>query len=534
MIEKRCAIYTRKSTEEGLEQEFNSLDAQHDACEAYIKSQAHEGWKLVRKQYNDGGFSGGTLKRPALRELLEDVEEGKVDVIVVYKIDRLTRSLTDFSKIMDVLDKVEASFAAVTQQFNTTTSMGRLTLNVLLSFAQFEREVTGERIRDKIAASKKKGMWTGGPPPLGYDIVDKKLVVNEKEADVIRLLFTRYLEAGNVTDLVDEFHSKGFRNKEWINKKGNRTGGRPFQRSTLYLMLQNRVYVGEIDFKGIVYKGEHKAIISRELWDAAQAQLEAHRKRKSDAKHRKSPRLLEGIICDSAGNLLSPTFSVKKGNRRYPYYVSAPTVGYRKTGAEEVFRVPAQAIEELVKDRIAAILDADVNELERCRLRKVIGRVTVHKEFVELKIDHGVSGVHVTRLEGCGDQIVVNQKNVLIRIRVTLRRRDKRLVFLNSTGCEVIGVGALDTVLLKGVSKAWRWRELLEENEVVSVRELSRREKCSEGYIRRILPLAFLAPDILESILDGTQPSSIDLKSIIANTIPLSWEAQRHQFGYTD
>ena len=341
MTEKRCAIYTRKSHEEGLDQEYNSLDAQRDACEAYVKSQAHEGWKLVRERYDDGGFSGGNLNRPALKKLLGNVRDGKVDVIVVYKIDRLTRSLMDFSKIMDVLDSSEASFAAVTQHFNTTTSMGRLTLNVLLSFAQFEREVTGERIRDKFAASKKKGIWMGGTIPLGYDVVDRKLIVNKGEAERVNLIFSRYLEFGNVTDLVQELDRKRIRNKQWISRKGNLRGGTPFQRGPMYAMLQNKIYRGNIEFKGEVYDGEHDAIVPKDLWDAVQEKLSRNRRKHSDAKAKRKSKLLEGILLDSNGHPLTPTFSVKKGNRRYSYYVSAPFVGYRKNDGE-VVRIPAK------------------------------------------------------------------------------------------------------------------------------------------------------------------------------------------------
>jgi DNA invertase Pin-like site-specific DNA recombinase len=532
--EKRCAIYTRKSTEEGLDQEFNSLDAQRDAGEAYIRSQAHEGWKLVRKNYDDGGFSGGNLKRPALKELLEDVRRGNVDIIIVYKIDRLTRSLMDFSKIMDILDASETSFAAVTQQFNTTTSMGRLTLNVLLSFAQFEREITGERIRDKIAASKKKGMWTGGPPPLGYDIVEKKLIPNKVESKQVQHIFKQYLELGNVTDLVVELNRQGLRNKKRVNKKGQLIGGAEFKRSAVYLMLQNNIYRGKVAFKSHVYDGLHRAIISEETWESVQQKLSSQRKGTINARRAKVPMLLKGLLFDSKGRSMYTTSSVKHKNRRYPYYVSASHLGYRKPDTSEVYRVPAPAIEELVCHRVALIMRMESPEdVNRDLVKQIVNKVTVHKNIVELDINHHISGVDVRELENSDDEVVTNGTTMRVRIRATLRRRDKKLVFVSRNGYEVTCAGKPDTTLVKNVVTAWKWREELELGKVRSVRELSRSENCSEGYIRRLLPLAYLAPDIVESILDGKQPPSLDLRNFTAERIPLSWETQHKLLGYT-
>ena len=266
----RCAIYTRKSSEEGLEQEFNSLQAQREACEAFINSQRHEGWVCLRTPYDDGGFSGATMDRPALHQLLADITAGRVDTVVVYKIDRLTRSLADFAKIVEILDARGASFVSVTQQFNTTTSMGRLTLNVLLSFAQFEREVIGERIRDKIAASKRKGMWMGGVPPLGYGAQDHKLVMIDSEADAVRLIFRRYAELGSVRLLKAELEARGIKSKSWTSGSGRLVGGKPFSRGALYLMLQNHTYLGKIVHRGQFNSGEHTPIIDQPLWDAVQ------------------------------------------------------------------------------------------------------------------------------------------------------------------------------------------------------------------------------------------------------------------------
>ena len=269
----RCAIYTRKSSEEGLEQEFNSLQAQREACEAFIESQRQEGWVCLRAAYDDGGFSGATMDRPALQQLLGDLTAGRVDTVVVYKIDRLTRSLADFAKIVEILDTRGASFVSVTQQFNTTTSMGRLTLNVLLSFAQFEREVIGERIRDKIAASKKKGMWMGGVPPLGYQAQDRKLVIVESEAEIVHFIFRRYAELGSVRLLKHELEARSIQSKLRTSASGRLRGGKPFARGALYLMLQNRIYRGEIVHKEQSHPGGHPPIIDQPLWDAVQAQL---------------------------------------------------------------------------------------------------------------------------------------------------------------------------------------------------------------------------------------------------------------------
>ena len=298
----RCAIYTRKSSEEGLDQDFNSLDAQREACEAYIKSQAGEGWTAVKAHYDDGGISGGTLERPALQRLLNDIEAGRVNVVVVYKVDRLTRSLADFAKIVEVFDTRSVSFVSVTQQFNTTSSMGRLTLNMLLSFAQFEREVTSERIRDKIAASKKKGMWMGGLPPLGYDILDKKLVVNEAEAETVRTLFRLHLELGMVKNLVEKSACLGLVTKRRIRTDGQPTGGQPFTRGHLYQLLTNPIYVGEISHRGVTYAGQHDAIIEREVFDAVGRRLDDNAARRRSATNAKVPSLLTGLIYDETGD----------------------------------------------------------------------------------------------------------------------------------------------------------------------------------------------------------------------------------------
>src|ERR1700736_669492 len=276
---KRCAIYTRKSSEEGLEQEFNSLQAQSEACEAYIRSQRHEGWVLARTRYDDGGFSGGNIERPALQRLLADIQGGRIDIIVVYKVDRLTRSLADFARLVEIFDAQGVSFVSVTQQFNTTSSMGRLTLNVLLSFAQFEREVTGERIRDKMAASKKKGMWMGGFVPLGYEVCDRRIVIDEGEAETVRYIFRRYQELGCVRLLKEDLDRRGVVSKRRTSKSGIASGGHSFSRGALYALLANPIYVGEIRHKNLCHPGQHEAILDRAIWDRTQQQLREHRVR---------------------------------------------------------------------------------------------------------------------------------------------------------------------------------------------------------------------------------------------------------------
>jgi site-specific DNA recombinase len=342
----RCAIYTRKSSEDGLEQDFNSLDAQREACDAFIVSQKREGWSPIGEMYDDGGFSGATLERPAFQRLLKDVSAGRIDVVVVYKVDRLTRSLSDFAKIVDIFDRHAVSFVSVTQQFNTTSSMGRLTLNILLSFAQFEREVTGERIRDKIAASKKKGMWMGGLPSLGYDVKDRKLTVNETEAETVRHIFRRYVELKSVRELKDDLDSAGIVSKVRTASDGSSYGGQPLTRGALYLMLQNRIYRGEIVHKGKSYPGEHEATIDETSWNNVQAILSENRVDRTNGKSGNEPSLLMGVLFDAQGGRMSPTHATKKGIR-YRYYISRSLLGGSTKARTEGQRIPATALESL-------------------------------------------------------------------------------------------------------------------------------------------------------------------------------------------
>ncbi|CAK0750015.1 site-specific DNA recombinase [Azospirillaceae bacterium] len=351
----RCAIYTRKSSEEGLDMEFNSLDAQREACAAYIASQKAEGWLELSERYDDGGISGGTLERPALKRLLAEVESNRVDVIVVYKIDRLSRALMDFAKLVELFDAHKVTFVSVTQSFNTTTSMGRLTLNILLSFAQFEREVIGERIRDKFAASRRKGMWMGGNPPLGYDVVARKLVVNPAEAELVRLIFRRFIDLGSVSALMHELATSGHRAKSWTTQDGKQRQGGPIDRKALYGYFANRVYLGEAVHKGISYPGEHEALIDPETWSKVHAILGEHTRVRGSRPRSESPALLKGLLFGPTGSPMTPIFTRKTNGKMYRYYVSQTAIrnGY---GACPLKTVPAGEIEGAVVAQLRGLL----------------------------------------------------------------------------------------------------------------------------------------------------------------------------------
>ena len=374
----RCAIYTRKSSEEGLEQEFNSLHAQREACEAFIRSQQGEGWQLRKNRYDDGGLSGATMERPALRQLLADIEERLVDVVVVYKVDRLTRSLSDFARMVEIFDRHEVSFVAVTQQFNTTTSMGRLTLNVLLSFAQFEREVTGERIRDKIAASKRKGMWMGGLVPLGYEVQQRQLVVVGSEATTVRHIFERYCEVGSVRLLKAELDRDGLHSKLRVGRNGSRSGSHSFSRGALYTLLLNPIYIGEVRHKGTRYPGEHEPIIARLLWDKVQELLQLKTVRTIGRPNGSMRSPLVGKLFDETGERLTPSHAVK-GNRRYRYYVSRSLLKGAAGQTAQGWRIPAMEIEhnlaaalsKILQDRAVLVRDLH-HDLDVAKIKSIL------------------------------------------------------------------------------------------------------------------------------------------------------------------
>lgn len=403
----RCAVYTRKSSEEGLDQEYNSIDAQRDAGHAYIASQRAEGWIAVADDYDDPAFSGGNMERPGLKRLMADIEAGKVDTVVVYKIDRLTRSLADFSKMIEVFDRRGVSFVSVTQQFNTTTSMGRLMLNVLLSFAQFEREVTGERIRDKIAASKRKGMWMGGVPPLGYDVENRRLVANEREAKIIRHIFKRFVELGSSTLLVKELRLDGVTSKAWVTQDGKVRDGKPIDKSLIYKLLGNRTYLGELRHKEQWYQAEHPPIVDRKTWDDVQSILASNSHVRANATRATVPFLLKGIVFGNDGRALSPWHTTKKTGRRYRYYIPQRDAK-EHAGASGLPRLPAAELESAVLDQLRATL----------RSPSLLGDVVVRAVELDATLDEARVAVAMTRLDQVWDQLFPVEQIRIVRLLV--------------------------------------------------------------------------------------------------------------------
>jgi site-specific DNA recombinase len=559
----RCAIYTRKSSEEGLEQAFNSLHAQREACEAYVMSQRHEGWCVIATPYDDGGFSGGTLDRPALQLLLADIDAGKVDVVIVYKIDRLTRSLFDFAKIVETFDAHEVSFVSVTQAFNTTNSMGRLTLNVLLSFAQFEREVTGERIRDKLAASKKKGMWTGGNIPLGYDIKDRKLVINAAEAETIRTIFDLYAELGTVRKVKAAVDKLGLRTKARALGASHRVhGGLPFRLGHLYTILRNPLYVGQVHHKGQTYPGEHQAIIAPELWHRTQQKLASNAVKHRSGTSSKEPSLLAGLIFDHNGKRMTASHAVKDG-KRYRYYISNSLIAGRE--ANPGTRVPAHEIEEHVVTAVCRFL-GDPHRLtsQLCRgdetpevMTAIIRRADeLGQALVERNSDRHmatrelISSVDITE---DGIRLALNRHALERRLEMAagtesaeggLTERQTAIVFdipakLRRLGKEMRLIVAAheretrpDPSLIKAVVRAHRWFAMLKSRKAKSISGIARTENLPRTYIGSLIPLAFLAPDITEAILGGRQPSDVTLDRILKlSPLPFDWATQRQALG---
>ncbi|MBA4215270.1 MAG: recombinase [Polaromonas sp.] len=403
----RCAVYTRKSTDEGLDQEYNSIDAQRDAGHAYIASQRAEGWIPVADDYDDPAFSGGNMERPALRRMMADIEAGKIDVVVIYKIDRLTRSLADFSKMVEVFERYGVSFVSVTQQFNTTTSMGRLMLNILLSFAQFEREVTGERIRDKIAASKRKGMWMGGVPPLGYDVENRRLVPNEREAKLIRHIFQRFVELGSGTMLVKELKLDGATSKAWTTQDGKTREGKPIDKGLIYKVLNNRTYLGELRHKEQWYQAEHPAIIDRAVWDQVHAILATNGRVRGNATRATVPYLLKGIVFGNDGRALSPFHTTKKNGRRYRYYVPQRE-NKEHAGASGLPRLPAGELESAVLDQLRAVL----------RSPNLLGDVLPRAIKLDPSLDEAKVTVAMTRLDAIWDQLFPAEQTRIVKLLV--------------------------------------------------------------------------------------------------------------------
>jgi site-specific DNA recombinase len=554
----RCAIYTRKSSDEGLDQDFNSLDAQREACAAYVTSQRHEGWTLVPGDYDDGGISGGHMNRPGLLRLLDDIKVDKVDVIVVYKVDRLTRALSDFARIVEILDAAGASFVSITQSFNTTTSMGRLTLNVLLSFAQFEREVTGERIRDKIAASKKKGMWMGGTVPLGYDVVERKLIVNKAEAATVRTIMTRYAALGSVPALTAELRRDRIYSKCRIMADGRKAGGAPITRGALYALLTNRIYLGEITHKGASYPGEQAGLVDQDLWDRVQERLVQNRVVRRHQGNASDPSLLAGMIRDAGGRRMSPRHA-GKASFRYRYYVSVDDAISGKARPSAT-RVSAGEVEAAVIDGLTAMLNnragvieaLDLGEADATEIASACSRAgevaagmpsltpsavrdLLQSIGLQLIIDGPTVIASASRAalnEHLGIVISVDQSDDLTsdRCAIPIPRclartgHEMRLTIAPRSSSDPT---VRDGNLVALIAKAHLARETL-----LSSHQDNNGDTMSHRHLIRLARLSYLAPDIIQAILEGRQPRTMTSRSLLRITeIPLSWDAQRIMLG---
>ena len=506
----RCAIYTRKSTDHNLDLAFNSLDAQREACEAYIKSQAHEGWKLIPDRFDDGAFSGASLIRPALQSLLDDVRARKIDIIVVYKVDRLTRSLADFAKLVELFDAHDVSFVSVTQSFNTTSSMGRLTLNVLLSFAQFEREVISERVRDKIAASKRRGIWVGGPVPLGYRSVDKKLVVVPEDAALVCKIFADYLRLGSIGELASSLEQKGIKPRPRILSNGRTIAADRFMVGPLAHLLKNRFYIGEVVFQGETHQGEHQAILDRDLFDAVQAQL-AEVAVKRRLVRSPSPAILTGLIFDDRGNPMTPSHANKKGVR-YRYYVSHALLQGRKAAAGSIARASAPDVEALVMNAIREHCPTDVENSDHDLISKHIQRVIVHRQLLEIftRSDDPSQSIRLTT------PFIPNGSK---RKGITSSPSDH----------EFIDAETRD-ILLKAISRSHRWMCSILDGKMASFDEVAAAENLAERYVRRLAVLAYLSPKIIQAIAGGVAPNGMTVSGLTMG-LPHAWAEQEAMFG---
>lgn len=520
----RCAIYTRVSTDNGLDQEFNSLDAQYDAASSYIRSQAHAGWSQARSRYDDGGYSGGSTERPALQRLLQDIRARKIDVIVVYKVDRLTRSLADFAKLVELFDANGVSFVSVTQQFNTTTSMGRLTLNVLLSFAQFEREVTSERIRDKIAASKRKGIWVGGNLPLGYEMKDGKITVIESEAEVVRTIFRRYLEVGAVRPMLQELRHRRIFTKSKLLSTGRTRGGIPFGHGTLYYLLRNRFYIGEVTYKGEILPGEQPTLMQRALFEAVQQKLTDQRSHRTVLRN-KSDHLLTGLLFDDAGLRMVPTHATKAGIR-YRYYVSSPHLyGPLELGSVgSVSRVPAPHVEDTVVSALNKHLAVE----------KISNRNAV------MSTDREAVLAHIVRIDVKTNELTVklkpqNQDHDGAVLSVAWEkppsRRFKEILLPHSKlRADVRPIRAeRRTHLVTAIARGRRWLNEIVSGEVSTANEIAIREKCSVRQVNLTITLAFLAPGLVKAAIEGRLPRSVGVERL--RDAPPQWTEQFAMLG---
>jgi site-specific DNA recombinase len=525
----RCAIYTRVSTDHGLDQEFNSLDAQYEAASAYIKSQAHAGWTLIRSRYDDGGYSGGSTDRPDLQKLLDDIRSRKIDVIVVYKVDRLTRSLADFAKLVELFDAHGVSFVSVTQQFNTTTSMGRLTLNVLLSFAQFEREVTSERIRDKIAASKRKGLWVGGTLPLGYEMKDGKIAIVEEEAELVRSIFRRYLELGSVNELLRDLRERNIRTKTRLLSKGATRGGIPFGRGALYYVLSNHFYIGEVKYKNEILPGEQPPIMDRALFEAVRQKSRAQWSHRTIVRN-KSDHLLAGLLFDDAGHRMIPTHATKAGVR-YRYYVSTPVLhGEAKTAsAGSVSRVPAADVEDVIVkslEHLAANQGKSATATlplgDRGDLAELVAGIVVHRDrlIIKLKSDNAdeASDRPDDRLLTIPWQKPPSKKSRQILLPHSASRSDVRPAQFERRAR-----------LVSAIARGRRWLDDVVSGRVTTVAQLCTRENCSVRQVNMTISLAFLAPNLVKAAVEGRLPRGIGVERL--RDQPTEWSRQFEALG---
>jgi site-specific DNA recombinase len=526
---RRCAIYTRKSTEEGLGQEFNSLDAQREACASFIASQRHEGWRVLPPHaYDDGGYSGGSMERPGLQALLAAIDAGAVDVVVVYKVDRLTRSLSDFAKIVERFDAKGVSFVSVTQAFNTTTSMGRLTLNVLLSFAQFEREVGAERVRDKIAASRRKGLWMGGGVPMGYRAENRRLVVDEAEAERVKTIFDLYLKLGSTTALLAELRRRSIVTARRISRAGRVTGGGPFGTGAISYLLHNRTYVGEVEHKGHIHPGEQATIVDREIFDAVQRRLaeNANVKRRRAA----SRAILTGRIFDSRGNRMSPTHATKNGVR-YRYYVTRALAEGRPIDAGEVARAPAPEVERIVLEAIRKQAaqggssggrepDGD-DQAQLTLVERHLRRVEVHRDRLIVTLTPADKPA-----DAAGDPASDVTLIVSWSPPASLPRREIVLA------ADVRGPQAspMQVQLVAAIVTARGWLHALVSGKFESVEAIASREGKHPRSIRAALSFAFVAPDIVEAIMAGDVPKHLTLTDI-GRGLPMLWSDQRRMMA---
>jgi site-specific DNA recombinase len=528
----RCAIYTRKSTEHNLELAFNSLDAQREACEAYIKSQAHEGWRLIPGRYDDGAFSGASLERPALQQLLADVRAGEIDIVLVYKVDRLTRSLADFAKLIELFDAHRVSFVSVTQCFNTSSSMGRLTLNVLLSFAQFERELIGERVRDKIAASKRKGLWVGGPVPLGYAAVDKKIVVVPAEAEAVRTIFARYLELGSIRALAEDLDRRGIRSKPRRLSNGGTIGGGRFGVGALAYLLKNRFYIGEVVYRGEVHYGEHEPIVDSVLFEAVEAQLAAQaveRRRRL----RGSPALLSGRLFDNRGNRMSPTHA-NKGGARYRYYVSQALLRREPQPSGWISRVPAAEIEALVITALRSHLSASsagekLPNNDRDLLERHLERVTLTPNHLELRLRQIIEPAHAHHPANTpAGRLSASVTTMAVPWTSPVPLTVKGIIHVPAHNSPI--KASRREALLIAIAKARQWIDDLAHGRADSFAVIARREGKAERHIRLLAPLAFVSPRIVSALLDGTAPVDLTLTKL-ARALPYCWAEQERRVG---